>query len=136
MRRLNIVGARKQVNGSRQTANVPSVRCSQKTAFQLPGTDCYELAVVVEVEELFARRLILLPRQIRELVVAVEMQGVGAPASLPTLQEAILDPGSPAAARRSGTSPTLRKMSFDTLPRPDATRPTHHCWYTEGSLPI
>ena len=84
------------------------------------------MAVVAEVEELLARRLVLLSGQVGQLVVAVEMHFEGAPAVVASpVSSRSLTPVSPAAASRVGNQSSAVTISFETAPGLDAARPAH-----------
>src|SRR6478735_7169664 len=90
VRRLIIFGMRSCVNGSPQTARVPSQR-SRKIIFQLSKRTASRVAVVREVEEAPARTVLRGARQVRQEVEAVEVHLERLAGRLVPLQQLLLD---------------------------------------------
>ena len=104
--------------------------------FPVSGTEANELAVVVEVEELLARRFILLAGQVGKLVVAVEMHVVGAPSGLPSSKQSILDAGVARGGEQGWEPINSREYLVRDAACPDVARPAHECWHAEGAFPV
>src|SRR4029077_12529910 len=52
---------------------------------------CDDIAIVIDVDELLARTALLLPREVGELVVAIEMDLEGLASGLMALEQLVLD---------------------------------------------
>ena len=91
-RRVNSFGRRSWTNGSSQTSK-PCARCSRKLQLPLTVAQRREVAVVGPVEELPARRLLLLALEVRQQVVAVEVDLVVAAHGRVAREQLLLDVG-------------------------------------------
>ena len=97
-----LIGIHAQIKEQRQAPTrkrlAPDIESAGGLLFeenQLPvsNTHCDELAIVVEVDEAFTLGMLLLPGQVGELIVTIEVHLVGSIANLPAVQQPILHAG-------------------------------------------
>ena len=134
-RRVNSFGRRSWTNGSSQTSK-PCARCSRKLQLPLTVAQRREVAVVGPVEELLARRLLLLALEVRQQVVAVEVDLVVAAHGRVAREQLLLDVGLAGRGQQRRQHVLVREHVVVDRARLDHARPSDQGRHPVAAFPV